>query len=149
MEHPAAIFFSSSHPLFSMLNAEFVEAQSQVLGMKFVAQKEFVEHCASNQLHSGYCTIILDSVMGGAVMGALGKLQPIATINLTTQHIERAVLDEVIYCRAEVQSIENQMAVVRGSVRGSDNKRILASAVGSFMIGTRATPLKNVGGRLA
>ncbi len=88
--------------------------------------------------------------MGGAVMGALGNLQPIATINLTTQHLERPVLGDKILCTAHVQRIENQVAVVSGTVTRSQNNEILASAIGSFMIGTRSTPFqKNTGHQTA
>ena len=141
MTHPAKIFFSSAHPLFSIFDMEFVEATPTILSMKFIAQKEFVESEQTGRLHSGFCTLILDSVMGGSVMGSLEKIQPIATINLTTQHSHHALLDDAILCSARVERIEDQVAVATGKVISPKNDELLASAIGSFMIGTRAVPL--------
>jgi len=141
MPHPATIFFSSEHPLFSLFDVEFVETQPTLLSMKFVAQQEFVDCGTTKKLHSGYCSLILDSVMGGAVMGSLDKIQPIATVNFSIQHIRRPVLGEILLCSAKVMGLENQIAVVNGTVSCVKTDQILASAVGSFMIGTRAQPL--------
>jgi acyl-coenzyme A thioesterase PaaI-like protein len=139
--HPAKIFFSQAHPLFSIFKVEFIETSPKFLAMKFVAQKEFVDREETGRLHSGFCTLILDSVMGGSVMGSLEKIQPIATVNLTTQHSHRALLDDAILCSARVERIEDQVAVVTGRVTNFEKHELLASAIGSFMIGTRATPL--------
>ena len=145
MDHPAKIFFSPAHPLFSLFEVEFIDAHPDKLSISFLAQEEFLDQQQGQQqgthLHSGFCTLILDSVMGGAVMGSLGQLQPIATINLTTQHSSCAKLGEYVLCSANVQRIENQVAVVDGRVTRFENGEVLASAVGSFMIGTRSTPL--------
>jgi acyl-coenzyme A thioesterase PaaI-like protein len=141
MNHPVKKFFSSAHPLFSIFKVEFVETRPKLLVMKFIAQKEFVDRVETARLHSGFCTLILDSVMGGSVMGSPDKIQPIATISLTTQHSQRAVLDDAILCSAKVERIENQVAVVTGRVISVEKDEVLANAVGSFMIGTRAVPL--------
>ena len=141
MNHPATLFFSKGHPLFAQFEVTFIETLPERLVLKFTAQKQFVDREDRERLHSGLCTLILDSVMGGAVMGSLEKLQPIATINLTTQHTLRPALDDVLVCAGEVTSIKNQIAIVSGKVTCAKTNAIMASAIGSFMIGTRATPL--------
>lgn len=146
MTHPAKIFFSSAHPLFSMFDIEFLEASSKVLSIKFMAQKEFGACIETKYMHSGFCSLILDSVMGGAVMGCLDKIQPIATINLTTQHSARPVLGENIICTGDVVRIEEHVAAVTGHVISVDSGITYATALGSFMIGTRAVPLQNSNG---
>ncbi|MCF6320583.1 MAG: PaaI family thioesterase [Rhizobiaceae bacterium] len=85
--------------------------------------------------------------MGGCVMGSLDKIQPIATVNLSIQHLRQPVLDEVLICSAQVEGLENQIAVVTGKVTSFEDNLVLASAVGSFMIGTRAKPLPANNGR--
>ena len=145
MNHPARMFFSKGHPLFSVFDVEFVETLPELLVLKFTALEKFRDRENPAHLHSGFCTLILDSVMGGAVMGSLDKLQPIATINLTTQHTKRPAIDDVVYCSGNVESIENEIAIVSGQVTCSKTDAILASAVGSFMVGTRAIPLGSVG----
>jgi len=144
MPHPAPIFFSSAHPLFSLFDIKFLETQPNYLSLKIIAQKEFVECEKTGRLHSGFCSLILDSVMGGSVMGSLDRIQPIATVNLTTQHTRQAVLGEALVCSARVETIENQIAVVTGKVVCCEKSGALASAIGSFMIGTRAMPLANL-----
>lgn len=146
MKHPATIFFSSAHPLFAVFNFEFVEMSADLLSIKFNPQKEFVARKETGQLHSGYSTLILDSVMGGAVMGSLDQIQPIATINLTTQHSHRAVIDDAVICTAQVERIEDEIAVVTGQVIAVKSQDVLATAVGSFMIGTRSIPLDQKSG---
>jgi len=141
MKHPATIFFSPAHPLFSFIHFEFIETTPQSLAVQFIAGKEFVHQGDAGILHSGFNTLILDSVMGGSVMGSLEKMQPIATVNLRTQHSRRAIVDELIVCAAKVECIEDQIAVVSGQIKNAENGQIIASAIGSFMIGTRATPL--------
>lgn len=145
MIHPATIFFSPAHPLFSVIHFEFIETEPAFLSVQFIAGKEFVHQDEAGTLHSGFNTLILDSVMGGSVMGSLEKMQPIATVNLRTQHSRRAIVDETIICSATVECIEDQIAVVSGQIKSVKNNQILASAIGSFMIGTRATPLGDKG----
>lgn len=146
MTHPARIFISSAHPLFSMFDVEFLETSSKILSIKFMAQKEFVACEETKHMHSSFCSLILDSVMGGAVMGSLGKIQPIATINLTTQHSARPVLGEDIVCTGNVVRIEDHVAAVTGQVISVKSGETYATALGSFMIGTRAVPLQNSNG---
>jgi len=145
MTHPATIFFSPAHPLLSIIHFEFIETEPDYLAVQFTAGREFVHQKDSGTLHSGFNTLILDSVMGGSVMGYLEKLQPIATVKLTTQHSRRARVDELIICSAKVECIEDKIAVVSGQVKSVENNQILASAIGSFMIGTRAIPLADKG----
>ena len=141
MYHPAKMFFSKGHPLFSIFEVDFVETLPELLVLKFTALEVFSDRENPGHLHSGFSTLILDSVMGGAVMGSLDKLQPIATVNLTTQHTSRPAVDDVVLCSGRVESIENEIAIVTGQVTCAKTKAILASAIGSFMVGTRATPL--------
>ena len=143
MAHPAKLFFSSGHPLFSMFDVEYIHASPLKLSMKFIALKEFVDDVDTDHLHSGFSTLILDSVMGGSVMGALDKMQLIATINLSTQHSNRALLDEPILCTGQVENIKDQVAIATGQVICMKNSEMIANAIGSFMIGTRSTPLSS------
>ncbi len=143
MKHPAQIFFSQAHPTFAIFETEFIKTTPELLVIRFVAQEEFVENANSGELHSGFCTLLLDSVMGGAVMGSLGKLQPIATINLTTQHSCRPLLGDKVICSGKVERIEQEIAIVSGQLICDRTKKTHATALGSFMIGTRGIPLNN------
>ncbi len=61
-----------------------------VLSVELEATPEYVADEATGALHSGFATLALDTVMGGAVLGSLDKIQPFATAGLTSQHMRTA-----------------------------------------------------------
>ena len=141
MKHPALLFFSSAHPMFANFTFDFVKVERETLSVILNAEPVFIHHKDGNYLHSGLCTLVLDSIMGGSVMGCMERLQPIATINLNTQHSHRPVVGNRLLCTANVECIEHKVAVVNGRMSCEDTRKVLSTANGSFMIGTRSTPL--------
>jgi acyl-coenzyme A thioesterase PaaI-like protein len=137
--HPAERFFSSAHPLSTYLSVTFEGVENGVLTVSFTAPPQFVVD--GETIHSGLATLILDTAMGGAVMGSLDKIQPIATTGLTVQHMRRPRSGERLRCKARVEGIHSEMAHVSGSLLAGDSGEILSTATGTFMIGTRAKPL--------
>jgi acyl-coenzyme A thioesterase PaaI-like protein len=137
--HPAERFFSSAHPLSSYLPVKFEGVEDGVLTISFTAPQQFVVH--GENLHSGLATLILDTAMGGVVMGNLDKIQPIATAGLTVQHMRRPAAGEKLQCKAWVEGMHAGMAHVSGRLLAGDSGEVLSTATGTFMIGTRAKPL--------
>ncbi len=139
--HPAERFFSSGHPISSFLTIRGYETDRGRVTVYFDAPAAFVAGADGKTLHSGLATLILDSVLGGAVMGALEKIQPIATVGLTTQHMRRPVMGEKLACSANVEGFHQGVAHVTGRLVSEADGQTLSTATGTFMIGTRATPL--------
>jgi acyl-coenzyme A thioesterase PaaI-like protein len=138
--HPAERFFSSAHPISKFLTIDAYEADDRSLTVRFKAPSAFVEIAASGRIFSGLATLVLDTILGGAVMGSLKQLQPIATVGLTTRHMRRPKSGEALACSARVVGTHAGMAHVTGELTAADGE-ILSTATGVFMIGTRAKPL--------
>jgi acyl-coenzyme A thioesterase PaaI-like protein len=139
--HPAERFFSSGHPLSSYLTIRSYDADGGKVTIHFDAPAAFVSGSDGRTLHSSLATLVLDTVLGGAVMGSLDKIQPIATVGLTTQHMRRPVAGEKLACSAFVEGIHADMAHVTGRLVSQADGQTLSTATGTFMIGTRATPI--------
>ena len=140
-KHPAEIFFSSNHPISSYVSVRFVGVEDHVLTVALEAPGAFVENEATGEVHSGLATLILDTVLGGAVMGEIEKIQPIATVGLTTQHMRRAVKGEALLCKARFEGIHHDMAHMSGKLLNAETGETLSTATGTFMLGTRSKPL--------
>lgn len=140
--HPIQMFFSSHHPLASKVNATFEGSEGGIVFVQIQGADGLVYDGKTNRVHSGFATIVLDSIMGGAVMGSLEQLMPIATIGLSMHHMRRAIAGEKITGKAECTQIYKDVAYVTGELTG-ENGDPLAIASGTFMIGTRATSIRS------
>ncbi len=138
--HPAARYFSAPHPVNTSLKIRFVGVEADTLTVELEAPKEFVCDPASGAVHSGLATLVLDTVMGGAVMGSMETLRPIATAGLTVQHLRRPVSGERLLCKAVTIGFHSDIAHMTGQLT-THSGEILAIATASFMMGTRAKPL--------
>ena len=139
-KHPIEQYFSFKHPLTEYLPMEYVGLSDGVLTMKVDVPEHFVADPATGAVHSGFATLVLDTVLGGAVLGHIKLSQPIATVGLTTQHMRRAIRGEKLTCRARLEGVHRDMAHMSGHLSAS-NGETLSTATGTFMIGTRAKPL--------
>jgi len=140
--HPAQLLFSSEHPLMSSFDMQFVGVEDQVLSVTATAPGSFAD-ASGGQVHTGFITLFLDTVMGSCVLGEMPEPQPIATVKLTCNHIRSVKIDEALLCRAKFDGIENSIAYIRGEVFAGPHKTLVAHAVGTFMTGTRARPLED------
>ena len=139
--HPAQRIFTSEHPVTKTLDVEFLGVADGVLSVSFIAPASMVSDTQSGLVHSGLTTLILDTVMGGVVMGEMDPVQPIATTGLTVQHLRRPLAGEKLLCRAKVEGMHADVAHVTGRLVTEDDGELLAAATGSFMMGTRSKPL--------
>lgn len=140
-KHPLELFFSSQHPLSRYLSVRVTEASGGVVAVATEVSENFVSDPESGEVHSGFATLVIDSVFGGAVMGGIEKLQPIATTGLTVQHMRRARRGEKLVCNARLEGIYHGIAYVAGNLAVADSGEVLSTAIGTFMVGTRSKPL--------
>lgn len=138
---PAERFFSAQHPVNATLAARFIGMENNVLTVALSPGRQFVVDERSGETHTGFATLALDTVMGGAVMGSMVNIAPIATAGLTTQHMRRPKLGEKLLCRARCDGIHNDIAHMSGQLVSEETGEILSTATGTFMLGTRARPL--------
>lgn len=138
--HPAQLLFTEKHPLTAELNMKFIPESEHVLRVEVEAPKSFADH-KSEFVHSGFATLILDTVLGSCAIGNLEKMQPIATIKLTCNHLRRISIGTHVYCRATWNGEENTIAYISGEIRRMEDDVLMSSALGTFMIGTASRPL--------
>ena len=139
--HPAQLLFTSKHPLTSALDMKFIGVTDHVLTVTVTAPESFADSGGA-QVHSGFSTLFLDTVMGSCVLGELDTFQPIATIKLTCNHLRQPKVGEKLVCKARHEGMEDSVAFVRGEIFSEKGEELISQAIGSFMIGTRARPLE-------
>ncbi|MDJ0612580.1 MAG: PaaI family thioesterase [Rhizobiaceae bacterium] len=144
-KHPAEVLFSEGHPLTAALNMKFIPVGESSLRVELDAPESFADSNGSHT-HSGFSTLLLDTVLGSCAIGKLEKMQPIATIKLTCNHLRRIIIGDAIYCLAEWNGEENSVSFVGGEIRRQKDDQLLSTAIGTFMIGTASRPLAEKSG---
>jgi len=139
-DHPAQVLFTSQHPLTANFDLKFISSNDQVLVVTITTPQDFAT-ANSEDAHTGFSTLMLDTVMGSSVFGEMKTMQPIATIKLTTDHIRQAKIGEKIVCTARFDGEIEEIAYVSAEIRSQADDNLIATALGTFMIGTRNRPL--------
>lgn len=140
-KHPAQVLFTDAHPLTAALNMKFEGVIDRTLTVTLKAPSSFADRDGIHT-HSAFSTLFLDTVMGSCVLGEIENPQTIATIKLTTNHIERPKIGESLICHATLDSEANEIAYVSGKVFAGSEKRLIATAIGTFMIGTATKSIR-------
>ncbi|MGI9350432.1 MAG: PaaI family thioesterase [Rhizobiaceae bacterium] len=138
--HPAQLLFTDKHPLTAELDMSFLPVKGNTLEVTLKAPKSFMDRDGIH-VHSGFNTLLLDTVMGSCAIGELKSPTPIATIKLTCNHIRKIRIGEQISCLATWDGEEHSVAYVRGEIRFGDDQKMASHAIGTFMIGTTGKPL--------
>jgi acyl-coenzyme A thioesterase PaaI-like protein len=141
-QHPIQYFFSTHHPMCRFISADFTGSAGGKVLISAKTPSALEAEASGGVVHSGFATVILDSIMGGAVMGVLTKVQPIATIGMSVHHLRRPAIDEPILGWANCERIHNDVAYASGELKSADGE-ILAFGSGTFMLGTRGTSIRH------
>ena len=88
-------------------------------------------------LHGGAITAMLDAASGASVFAALTTWAPIATLDLRIDYLQAAAAGRDVTCRATCYKLSRNVAVTRAVAYHDDEQDPIASAVGTFMLGTR------------
>ena len=139
--HPAQFLFTDDHPLTSQLNLEFTAQVNGETTIYIEAPKIFADE-ADNKLHQGFSTILLDTAMGACALAELKIPTAIATIKLMTNHLRQPIVGEKLECVATHISQHNEVSYQSGEIRSMDQGDVIASAIGTFMVGTSMTPAR-------
>jgi acyl-coenzyme A thioesterase PaaI-like protein len=65
---------------------------------------------------------------------ALGRFQPIVTIDLRLDYLRPATRGETVIARCECYKLTRSIGFVRGVAHGGDEQRPIAHATGTFML---------------
>ena len=97
-------------------------------------REELVGVVDSRILASGAIVSLVDSAGGAAVWMALGRFQPVVTIDLRLDYLRPAVRGETVIARCECYKLTRSIGFVRGVAHGGDEARPIAQVTGTFML---------------
>lgn len=129
-------FFTSDHGLFKAMQLEVLHADKDYVEASVPFNKQF-ELVRGSGLSNGIQTTVMDSLFGMAVLIALKRPVPIATIDLRMEFVHDAVQGDDLICRAECYATTDEVAYTRGTVVSKNTSQLLASGSGTFMLDTR------------
>jgi uncharacterized protein (TIGR00369 family) len=88
-------------------------------------------------LHGGAITAMLDACSGGAVICALPRIQPIATLDLRIDYLRPAEAGRDVLARATCYHTSKNVAFTRAVAYHDSEDHPIASSSGTFMLATR------------
>ncbi len=97
-------------------------------------REELVGVAESGILASGAVVSLVDTAGGASVWMALGRFQPIVTIDLRLDYLRPAIKNETVIARCECYKLTRSIAFVRGVAHGGNEARPIAFATGTFML---------------
>jgi len=132
--------FAKEHPLFSQLKPKALRVGRGDLAIQLTPTETFLD---GDRVHSGLMTVLLDTIMGMATWSDLETFEPLATINLQTDTYCQAEPGKNIICEAICEGIMDDVSIVRGKATSEDGT-LLATAAGTFMVGTRSAQVSRI-----
>lgn len=84
---------------------------------------------------------LADSACGLAVFRALGRYAPIATLDMRIDHLAPATMDADLTAVAECYRMTQAIAFARCELLGGPQPKVVAIAVGTFMLSGRTAVL--------
>ncbi|MDQ3074802.1 MAG: PaaI family thioesterase [Pseudomonadota bacterium] len=116
------------------LGLEYRAAGDEWIELALPWREELVGVPESGILASGAIVSLIDTAGGASIWMALGKFQPIVTIDLRLDYLRPAVRDETVIARCECYKLTRSIGFVRGVAHGGDETRPIAQATGTFML---------------
>ncbi|QIK95934.1 PaaI family thioesterase [Sphingomonas sp. HDW15A] len=116
------------------LGLEFRAAQEGWIELALPWREELVGVKGSGVLASGAILSLLDTCGGASVWLAIGRYQPIVTIDLRLDYFRPALKGETVIARCRCDKLTRQIAFVSGFAHTGDPERLVARATGTFML---------------
>ena len=116
------------------LGLEFRASGEQWIELALPWREELVGVPESGILASGAIVSLIDTAGGASIWMALGKFQPIVTIDLRLDYLRPAIKGETVIARCECYKLTRAIGFVRGIAHGGDETRPIAHATGTFML---------------
>ena len=129
--------FAEAVPHNRALGIEIVELGDGFSRYRLPYDERFVGNPETGVLHGGPITALLDACCGSAVFNSLPTPQPIATLDLRIDYLGRAEPGRDVNARAECYKTTRNVAFVRAIAFHDDEAHPIASAAGTFMVGTQ------------
>jgi uncharacterized protein (TIGR00369 family) len=144
-EERVALFqqiFSDTIPHNKALGLKVVAIARGLACMQLDWRAEFVGNPATGVIAGGPLTAMLDACCGMAVATMLKDPMPFATLDLRIDYAKPAVPGQPVIAEAECYRITQSVAFTRAFAHQGDPKDPVAAAAGTFMLGTKGTPMR-------
>ncbi len=129
--------FAEMVPHNKALGIEIVELDEARTFYRLPYDPKLVGNPETGVIHGGVITTLLDSCCGAACFGALETPQPLATLDLRIDYLRAAEPGRDIFARAHCYKVTRNVAFARAHAFHDDEADPIASAVGTFMLGTK------------
>ena len=116
------------------LGLEYRASADRWIELALPWREELVGVPESGILASGAIVSLIDTAGGASIWMALGKFQPIVTIDLRLDYLRPAIRGETVIARCECYKLTRSIGFVRGVAHGDDEARPIAHATGTFML---------------
>lgn len=116
------------------LGLKFRDAGDDWVELALPWREELVGVAETGVLASGAIVSLVDTCGGASVWQALGRFQPIVTIDLRLDYLRPALKGETVIARCRCDKLTRQIAFVSGIAHTGDDTRPIARAVGTFML---------------
>ena len=116
------------------LGMEFSSAGENWAQLGLPWREELVGVPEGGILATGAIVSLIDTASGISVWTALGKFQPLVTLNLRLDYLRPAFRGETVFARCECSKLTRRIAFTRGIAHGGDPDRPIAYSSGTFML---------------
>ena len=116
------------------LALEYRQSADNWIELALPWREELVGIPQQDILASGAIVSLLDTCGGASVWMALGRFQPVVTIDLRLDYLRPSLKSETVIARCECYKLTRQVAFVKGTAHGGDPDRPVAHATGTFML---------------
>jgi uncharacterized protein (TIGR00369 family) len=129
--------FAGAVPHNNALGIEVIDIGRGFAHHRLPYDAKLVGNPETGVMHGGAITALLDACCGGAVLLSLDTLQPIATLDLRIDYLGPAEPHRDVHARADCYKVTRNVAFVRAVAYHDDVASPIASAAGTFMVGTQ------------
>ena len=116
------------------LGLDFQNAGENWVELALPWREQLVGMAETGILATGAIVSLVDTCGGASVWQALGRFQPIVTIDLRLDYLRPAPKGETVVARCTCDKLTRQIAFVSGIAHTGDPSRPVARAVGTFML---------------
>jgi uncharacterized protein (TIGR00369 family) len=136
-EATVAKWYGSMSPHLRGLRFEISSLAAGVCVAKLPYRPELIGDPVSRVLHGGVVTTLLDSAGGAAVLSALGKPMPLATLDLRIDYLRSMPPERELIARVECYRKTKHIAFARGLAYDTDESVPVAAMAATYMLNTQ------------
>lgn len=123
-------------PHMSELGLDLIDVEPGRVKIRLPWQERLIGNPELRILHGGVITVLLDTASGMSVHAALGRFEPIATLDLRIDYLRPAEPDRPVHARAHCYRVTRNVCFTRAIAYHDDPDRPIAHGAGSFMRAT-------------